>query len=235
MRLLFALAWRNLWRHRRRSLITAAAMSIGVGLCMAMMALTDGMGGTMERVMVDQRLGHVQLHHPDYPGKRVMYDTLPDTIVAEVEGTAGVRATSGRLFGGALVGTSERSTGAQLVGVVAERERDMSQVADRISDGTYLGDTPDKGILVGPGLIDKLGLSVGQQLTMMTQAADGSIGNENYTVQGVFRTGDSAMEKAGIYMHLSDLQELLFLPGQVHEVVALTTEAGTEGALATTL
>ena len=74
MRFLASIAWRNLWRQKRRSLITAGGMAVGMTLCMALIALMDGMFADMFRVMVEQQLGHVQVHNPEYPGKRVMYD-----------------------------------------------------------------------------------------------------------------------------------------------------------------
>ncbi|MEM6929512.1 MAG: ABC transporter permease, partial [Myxococcota bacterium] len=86
MQLLISVAWRNLWRHSRRSLITAGAMAVGVALCMASVALQDGMYADLFEVMVEQQLGHVQVHHPDYPAKRVLHDTLADAeaLVAEL-------------------------------------------------------------------------------------------------------------------------------------------------------
>ena len=75
---LIRIGWRNLWRHKRRTLITASAMGVALGLCMALMCLTDGMYDMMEDLMVRQTLGHVQVQHPDYAARQQIYDTVPD-------------------------------------------------------------------------------------------------------------------------------------------------------------
>ena len=89
-RFYFSVSWRNLWRHRRRTLITAAAMGLGIAMCMASIVLQDGMYAQMFDVMVTDSLGHVQLHHPDYPAKKRAHDTLKDDVVAPLEDLDGV-------------------------------------------------------------------------------------------------------------------------------------------------
>src|SRR5687768_2353814 len=99
-------AWRNLWRHARRSLITATAMACGVALCMALFAFNDGVYDEMFEVMVEQNLGHAQVHHPDYPGSRALFSAIPDAdaVLARVEALPETQAAAPRLQGFALVG-----------------------------------------------------------------------------------------------------------------------------------
>ena len=76
---LFTVAWRNLWRQRRRSMITASAMAIAVGLCMSVICLNDGTYGKFFDIMVEQQLGHVQVHNPKYPGLQItIYNAYED-------------------------------------------------------------------------------------------------------------------------------------------------------------
>ena len=137
MSLLAQIAWRNLWRHKRRSLITAAAMATAVGLCMATMALTDGMFQTIFNVMVEQQLGHVQVHHPDYPERKTLYDTLRDGehLVEQVQRVPHTLAVSPRLNGFALVGGAETSAGAALQGIQPARMRSVNTIHERVTKG----------------------------------------------------------------------------------------------------
>ena len=118
MRILMAMAWRNLWRHRRRSLITATAMAVAVALCMALIAFTDGMYNKMAQIMVDQQLGHVQVHHPEYPAARQMLDTVPDAaqVLATIDGRPEVVGATGahqihQLLSRSMSGAQRSSTG----------------------------------------------------------------------------------------------------------------------------
>ena len=121
---LLRLAWRNIWRQRRRSLVTASAMAIGIGLCMSIIAFQDGFNLEMKRVMIDQRLGHIQLHHPDYPGRGAMYDAL-DGIDARLEALKAhpeIEALTIRMKGAALIGGPTKAEGGGLKGVDPVRE-----------------------------------------------------------------------------------------------------------------
>ncbi len=227
MSFLFTVAWRNLWRHRRRSLITATAMAVGVALCMATICFQDGMFELMFDVMVEQQLGHAQVHHPDYPGKRALQDTVPHAseTLAALERVEGTEAVAGKLQGFALLGGSEKSTGALLVGLDPARERVVSKVEARVRSGRFLADAPAGEIVLGVKLAEELKLALGDEVVAVTQSADGSLGNALYTVVGTARTGNAQLDRGGAWMHLADLQSLLVLEDQVHAVTVLTTDA----------
>lgn len=231
MQLVFTVAWRNLWRHRRRTLITATAMAVGVALSMASICFQDGMFALMFEVMVEQQLGHVQVHHPDYPGKRAMQDTLlgAEALVATVEQQPGVAAVAPRATGFALVGTEERSTGVLLVGVDPAREVAVNPAAGRVRAGRPLGPTAAGELVVGEKLAEELGVGPGDELVAVTQSADGSLGNALFTVVGTTRTGSAQMDRSGAWVHLGDLQSLLVLPDQVHSLTIVTADADSIG------
>jgi ABC-type lipoprotein release transport system permease subunit len=111
--------------------------------------------------------------------------------------------------------------GAQLIGVDPASETAMTHLADKIIDGRYLSDGAAGEIIVGDGLASKLRLAIGDELVAVTQAADGSTGNDLYTVVGLFHTGSLALDRGGAYLHADDLRELLVLPGQSHEITVL--------------
>lgn len=223
MMLIARLGWRNLWRHRRRTLITAVAMAVGVALCMASTAFSDGMFAKLFEVMVEQRLGHVQVTHPEYPAKRQLHDTLPEAaaLVAKVDAVAGTRVVAPRLYGFALVGTEAKSEAGLLVGVDPKRELAIGPLADRIARGRFVApDAPDEAT-IGKDLAKDLGIDVGASIIVVTQSADGSLGNALFNVVGVHRTGDMQLDRSGVYVNLPALQELLVLPDQVHGLTAV--------------
>jgi ABC-type lipoprotein release transport system permease subunit len=223
--MLFQLAWRNLWRQGRRTLITAVAMSVAVAMCMAMMALQDGMFRTMFNVMVEQQLGHLQIHHPDYPTGRKPYDTVRDARATRdrIEAVATVDAAAGRLEGAGLVGGEKESTGGQLVGIDPSRERLVTKADQRVVEGRFLDDEAKHEILLGTGLAKTIDAKLGDSVLVVTQAADGSMGNDVYDVVGLFQTGSTMLDKTGTMLHVDDLQVLLALDDQVHKFTVLGT------------
>ncbi len=230
MQLLVSVAWRNLWRHTRRSLITAGAMAVGVAMCMVMVAFTDGMYDDIFEVLVEQQLGHVQIHHPDYPGSRGMHDTIgdADAFVAALDAVDDSAAVSPRLNGFGLVGGETKSAGAMLVGIDPERFLATFPLDERLEAGGFL--TGPGQILLGEKLADDLEVAVGDSVVVVTQSADGSLGNAVYDLVGTYRSGNSQMDRSGAYLTLTDVQDLLVLPDQIHQVTALTSDVdGIEG------
>lgn len=220
-RTLWAIAWRNLWRHRRRSLITAAAMAVAAAMSMMSIALTDGTYAEIFRVLVEQRIGHVVVQHPDWPAGRRLHDTVTEDDLAAVDALPGVSVAVPRLYGHGLAGGAEKSTGARLVGVLPDREARFAELDARLTGGEYLGHEPGQRALVGVKLAEELEIGVGDELVLLAQAADGSLGNGLFTVSGLVRTGDTALDRGGVWVHLRDLQELLVLDEQVHEIAVL--------------
>lgn len=218
--MLWAMAWRNLWRHRRRTLITAGALATSMAFVLGLFAYMDGAYRAMGRVMVEEATGHVQVQHPEFRATRNPRFTVPAAAaaVAAVRALEGTRAVSPRLEGYALVGGADKTAGALILGVDPAVERPL--LGRRIRDGTWLADTAARQVVVGASLARSIAVGVGDEVVVVTQAADGSIGNDLYRVVGVVESGTVTQDR-GAWLHLADLQELLVLPDQVHQLVVV--------------
>ncbi len=219
----FKLAWRNLWRRPVRSGLTAGGMSIAIVMVMWMVSYMGGMYGQIYDVLIDQKLGHVQVHHPDYPGRSAMHDTVGDAagVLAEVNALPESVAATGRLLAFGLVGSAETSTGGRLMGIDPAAEDSVTGLARRVKQGKMVAAGAPREAVVGVTLAEELEVGVGDEVVVILQAADGSMGSELYDVVGVARTGDGMMDRAGLWVDLAGLQELLVLPDQVHEILVL--------------
>lgn len=232
MKFLVAVAWRNLWRQSRRTFLTASAMGIAVAMCLSSVALVDGMYATFADALVTQSLGHVQLHDPEYPTTKQPWHTIEDErLIERIEALPSVTGATARLYGQALLGDENDSTGAILVGIHPHRELGLAPLDERLDSGRFLGHDAAQEVVLGVGLAEDLDLSVGDEVVLITQATDGSLGNELLEVVGVARSGRTAMDRGGAWMHLDDLQALLALEGQVHEILVIGEDPAASTAL----
>src|ERR1019366_10091037 len=118
-----------------------------------------------------------------------------------------------------LVSAIHQSVGAQLLGIVPDQEQKITVLQTRMVKGSYLTGQMPKGVVMGDKLATTIGVGVGSEIVLLTQATDGSTGNDLYTVAGMFHTGLDAMDRGLVLMPLASLQELLRLPpGRIHEV-----------------
>ena len=107
----FTVAWRNLWRNKRRSIITAMAMAIAISLCMFLLTLNAGFYEKFEEILIDQKLGHIQIQNPSYNKTKALQDSIPKAkeILEQISALPETKEVSGRLQATALAGSSERS------------------------------------------------------------------------------------------------------------------------------
>lgn len=134
------LAWRNLGRNRRRTLITGTALMVGTGLCVATYGLMDGLSAEILHALTRLDMGHAQVHRVDYPKKKTLSATLPQNLLDEkqVQSVPEVRGMAPRVYAFALAGHKHKSAGVQLVGIDPGAEVTVTEVHQHVWQGKYL-------------------------------------------------------------------------------------------------
>ncbi len=214
-----SLAWRNLWRTRRRSGVTIAAMIFGLWSMILTSGLHTGLINGMERNIVDVEMGEVQLFAPGYRKDPSLFTRIeaPAPLLQSLD-QAGFPA-SPRILGSGLGAMGKHSSGVVLKGVDVGRDREVSSVWKRLDQGAWLEAGDPTGVVLGTQLAKNLEASVGAELVLLSQAADGSMANDLYTVRGILGTVSGEVDQAGVYMTLEALREFLALPEGVHQIV----------------
>ena len=158
--------------------------------------------------------------------KQQLYDTIPsgDKVLQSIQEMDDTYIASGRIKGFGLAGSGPKSSGAQMVGVYPKTEKSLTPILRQITSGAYLEDAPNHEAVIGVDLAKKLQVEVGGELILIGQGSDGSVANDLFTVKGIVRTGNVAIDKAGVYLHAAELQEFLVLEGELHEILALTRQ-----------
>jgi ABC-type lipoprotein release transport system permease subunit len=233
------IAWRNLWRNRRRTIITAGALAFGFLGSVVMIGISDGFTAEMVDNGTGVLSGQVQVHAGGYRAERSLYETIggPDgadvaALLAAADGTPGVTSAAPRVYGGGIVSAGDATEAVVLFGVDPAREVRVS----RILRALVRGRAPAEGareLAVGTELARRLGVGPGAQVVIVAPAADGSMGNDLFTVSGVFRSGLGDLDASFAVLPLGALQALLGLePGRIHEVAAATALPATAGVVA---
>ena len=223
---LLRLAWRNLWRNLRRTLIAMAAIGFGYAMLLFVACLMAGLRQQMIESGTDLVVSDAEVHAPSYYPDRPIRQTLGGrdgtdvgALVAAIGADPRVEAASPRVYGYGLVSATHQSAGAQLLGLESDQEQKITVLQTRMLKGSYLTGRMPKGVVMGDRLATAIGVDVGSEIVLLTPAADGSTGNDLYTVVGMFHTGLDAMDRGLVLMSLASLQELLGLPpGRIHEV-----------------
>lgn len=223
-RIWWLIGWRNLWRHRRRTAITAGALAFGFFAGTLVMGMSAGLVAEMidsGTTLVD---GHVQLHQAGFKPERSLYTTVGGRrgvdiaavrrAILEVPGVVGVTP---RVFGGGLVSSGEETVAGLLLGIDTEHELTVSRFVDSLSAGRM----PAPGameVLVGREMAAKLNSVPGDTLVLVAGAADGSMANDLVVLAGVYHSGSRALDGAYLVLPLATAQDFLVLERtRVHE------------------
>jgi ABC-type lipoprotein release transport system permease subunit len=239
MTLYLRLAWRNIWRHRRRTIIIVLAM----GLSLAMMMMYDGMMDGFNNAIAGNAVrvlgGNVQVHAAGYRAKVDSNPLLPLADDAAVVNAAlaqpEVIAASRRIQTGGLISNHEGAFSMSIIGIEPEAEAPVSLIAEHIVDGRYLEPTDEDAVLIGNGLAEALAINVGDRITMVGSDIHKQNRQRTMTVIGIYDVGIPSIEKSTAYISLAEAQSLFNLRGQSTEVQITLKKVGSEPALVAAL
>lgn len=220
---LLRIAWRNVGRNKRRSVLSALAVGFAVAVLIFAMALQQGSYADMIYNVVHARTGNLQIQHPEFWPDQFLSKHLkdPGPLLDLADALPEVVGCAPRIQTGALVSSRERTFGAIVMGIDPAREAVVSTLADVVREGRFLEDADRDGVLVGDLLARNLDVAVGDELVFIGQGADGSLAAGRLWVRGLFRTGIAEIDRNSIAAHMETIGEAYSLYGGVTEIAVL--------------
>ncbi|MCF8257197.1 MAG: ABC transporter permease [Flavobacteriales bacterium] len=220
--MLLRLAYRNIWRNKRRTAITLMSVFFAVILSTLMMSMKEGMYARMMDSMIGAYSGFVQVQSAEYLPDRSLDDALmmSDGIDSSIMSTRHVTGWVPRIESFALAASDETTKGAMVVGIDPVAEKDHTDMAARVSDGAYL-EPDDKAVLLGSGLAKKLGLAVGDTIVLIGMGYQGSTATGKYPVKGLVKFGSPELSKQLVILPLKEAQWFFGAEGMCTNIVVL--------------
>jgi ABC-type lipoprotein release transport system permease subunit len=212
-----ALAWRNLWRQKQRTLLSLLSIAIVSALLVFMLSLQFGVYGTMMEATLHIFDGYAQFQPPGYADDPALDRVIisPERLVREALAIDGVTTAARRVNGFAILGNGERSFGAAVVGVDPESEARTSTIAATIVSGRYLRATDRDAAILGDTLARNLNVPLGGRLTLLGSARDGSVAADVLKVVGIYHSGVPGLDQSIMEMPLKRAQETFAMHGSV--------------------
>ncbi len=228
------LAWRNIWRNWRRTMIATIAIVLGLVLLIFMDAMIKGSDQAMLANAVRLYGGNIQVHALGYGIRADRQPILPlenaDEVVQLAMARPEVALASKRIHTGGMVSDREGTYPVTITGIQPKVEAPLSLVAENITAGRFLQDDDVDAIILGKGLADLLDVSVGDKVTLIGRKQNETMRQHGMTIVGVFDLGLAAAEKGMVFINLTDAQTLYNLRGQETEVTISLQDVGKERA-----
>ncbi|MFM1745697.1 MAG: hypothetical protein RLZZ630_1634 [Bacteroidota bacterium] len=213
--MILRLAWRNMWRNPRRTLITSASVAFAVFLAITMKSLQTGVFDNLVRNMVNYYSGYIQIHKQGYWDERILDNAFPldSVVLSAIDSSSVVKKYTIRIETFILASKGEATRGAFLCGTDPKLEKRLTALHHRLQSGGFLQDRGERDVLIGEGLARRLSLNTGDTLVLLGQGMYGSVAAGKYRIKGLLKLGAPDLNDAFILMDLLQAQELLSAPG----------------------
>ena len=220
------MAWRNIWRNRRRSVLTILAIAFACLLLVFMLSFQFGSYADMIRFSLRIHTGHLQIKAEGYQTDRDIRKVVshPGVVAEILDKRPDVADYTFRSNAFSLFSSDQRTYGVMVTGIDPVREARVTTIKQVIRQGEYLlpGDTNQT--IIGDLLAENLKIGLNDELVLLGQARDGSVAASMLTVTGIFSSGESDMDRSLAMITLDTFDRLYFMRGAVHEVVAVCPE-----------
>jgi len=218
------LAWRNLWRHKRRTIITLSSIAIGFGLTVFSIGMQDSGHNNMVDNAINMGDGHITIQHSEYlhspanhrflsDGKSLIESLINENINAQIAPRISLQI---------LASTAHNAVGAAMQGIEIDNDPLRKLVEKKIIKGTWLSADKPRGVIIGDGMARKLKVKIGSKIVIIAGKKGGDSESQLARVQGIFRSGIDELDKFLILSPLDYASKYLIAEGGVEEKKPLT-------------
>lgn len=219
--MIFELAWRNIWRQPRRTILSSLAIAFTSAFLVFMPSLQYGSYISM----IDNTLklfdGYIAIQQEGYRDNPEIRNSLhaPEELISELNNIPHVNAISQRAISFGLLASDQRSFGAQIVGVDSHNEKNVSTVPANIKQGRFLSADSSAEIILGSVLAKNLKAKLGDKITLLSNGRDGSLAADSLEVVGIFSTGISTMDRLMAEVSLQRFQQTFSMNNHIHSII----------------
>ncbi|NIM59727.1 MAG: FtsX-like permease family protein [Candidatus Aminicenantes bacterium] len=231
MKKFIKLAWRNIWRNWRRTILTSLAVAFGMISIIFTYSYIEGVSESIYRTLIETELGHVKIVSREFlrlervmPREQLVYNA--QSIEDGISSLPGISTMTERIKFRLILSSEDENEPALGIGINPEQEKNLFDLRKYLIQGSYFQESPAE-ILIGDGLAKKLGVGLGDELLAVTSDINYSTYALTFTVTGIFKSGFTFMDKNFIYLSIEKAQEMLDCDGAAHEILLLLDDAGT--------
>jgi len=225
--MLISISWRNVWRNKFRSIIIMAAVAIGLTAGIFMTSFYRGMANQRIEKAIRTDIAHIQIHHNKFRENNDINLFIPEALkkAADIRGFDSVKGAAVRIISYSVIASAETSTGIKISGINPEQEIEVTEIQNRITEGTYLNEGKRNPILISSALAEKLMVKLGSKVILTMQDINNSIVSGAFRITGIYDTKTDSFDESNVFVNYRDISLLLSLPsGAAHEIAVRVTD-----------
>jgi ABC-type lipoprotein release transport system permease subunit len=207
---LFKMAFRDLGRNKRRSILSSLAVAVGLSLLLLMASVVAGeMNGALQNT-IQLQSGHLQVRAENYDENKISlkWEDLianPDQVIEKLKAIPQVKYATPRLIASGILTLKDNSRGVQVIGIDPASEANQPFRQGMIA-GVFLTSSDREGIIIGQPLAEKFHINVGDQVSLLINRSSGDTDEQLFTVRGIYNTNTMSYDENTVFMPLAKAQ-----------------------------
>jgi len=215
-----SLAWRNVWRNSKRSIIILAAIAFGLWGGLFSGAIMMGMAESMVNTAIDRDLSHIQIHHPAFIKENEIQNYLnkSNEQLSQIESIEGVEALSFRTLISGMASSPASAYGVKIIGIAPDQSQKVTSISKKLEEGDYFTSSRKNQIILGRKLAKRLNLKLRSKVILSFQGMEGEIVYLACRVVGIFKTASTIFDEMNVFVQQADLFRSLDSEPLYHEI-----------------
>lgn len=223
MKTLVKIAWRNVWRNKLRSSLVILSIVLGIWAGLFLMAMVLGLNEQRVGGAVNTYLSHVQVHNPQFIADQNIQYFIANKkqVIDNIKANNNIKAYAERIVTTGMVANAKGSKGIQIFGVHPEKEKKISTISRQLKKGAYFSKFKKNPAVIGEKLAKKLSLKIRSKIVVTLQDFEGNLTSAMFRVEGIFKTNNSIFDESSIFVHAKDLDKIIGMHGEIHQIAIL--------------
>lgn len=219
--MILQLAWKNIWRNKKRSLIICFSTIIGIAGGILTNAIFIGMWETSVEAAINRELSHIQIHEPRFRDEKLINQNISDVeyVSNVIKLTPGIAHFAKRTIIEGMISSATYAGGIRILGINPKDEFKITSIHSKLIEGEYLQATNKNSILIGDKLANKLNVKINSKIVLTFQGMDNNFISASFKVKGIFKTESTVFDETVCFINQSDLEKLLSNANLIHEIV----------------
>jgi ABC-type lipoprotein release transport system permease subunit len=221
---IFKIAWRNIWRNKLRSSVIITAVMVGLFGGLVASGIMKGMVTDMVNNALENQVSHIQIHNKQFAENNEVGFIIKNTpaIEKKILQNQSVKAVSSRTKSYGMASTASKGSGIMINGVEPDREKKVTMIHNKLTEGNYFTSNKRNRILISEKLAKKLKVKLKSKIVITFQDYDGNLTGAAFKVEGIFKTQNGTFDEQNVFVRKRDLDRLLNLPANAsHEIAIL--------------
>lgn len=224
--MLAKLAWKNIWRNKKRSLIIILSALFGIWGGVLSNGIFVGMWETTIEAAINRELSHIQIHHPNFRDEKLITQFIsnPDEVERILKSNSLIKAYSSRTILEGMASSPNSVSGVKIIAIEPEEEKQITSIYQKLIEGEYFSKN-DYEILVGQKLAERLKLKLNSKVVLSFQGLDNNLIASAFRVVGIFKTESKIFDETNVFIKRNDLLPILGTSAPIHEFAIRVTSA----------